>query len=95
MLAFTAVERPWKDPEHQMLEFVNESLLYFALVLVLSGQSLASGSASSEIFGWMLIITLTLLIHINVVVIVAQAYRHLSLVHTAYKAKRKVDQRPI
>jgi len=75
MLAFILEEKPWKDSEHQTLEILNEIFLYLVLLLVLSFSCLNnSGSAESEIFGWILVGVLTLFIQVNLVVITAQAY---------------------
>jgi hypothetical protein len=80
MLAFILVENPWKDPEHQKLDIANEIFLILVLTLILTCNCLTdTKSAQSEAFGWMLIGLLTLVIYVNLVVIIAQAYQHCKL----------------
>ena len=80
ILAFIWVENPWKDPLHYKLDMVNEIFLYVILLLVLSCSCLDRISSSdSEALGWMLIGLLTLFIHVNLVVMIVEAYLHCKL----------------
>ena len=56
MLAFVLEEKPWKDSVHQKLEIMNEVFVYLILLLVLSFSCLSNtGTAESEVFGWILV----------------------------------------
>jgi len=96
MLGFLVIEQPWKNPEHQKLDIANEALLTLALLLVLCGQCTTMDNSQSEIFGWILIGVLTLVIHLNVIVIGAQGYYHCKLLYTAFMTRKqaKVTQQP-
>lgn len=80
---FMLQEQPWKRSEMNKLAVANELLLYVVLVLLLACESLSTTSSShSETLGWVMVAVITLFIHLNVIVILAEAWYHTKLVYT-------------
>ena len=70
---------------------VNEIFLYVILLLVLSCSCLDSiRSSDSEALGWMLIGLLTLFIHVNLVVMIVEAYLHCKLLLARHRYRQQL-----
>lgn len=69
-LVFTVVEKPWLHSEMNKLAVVNESLLYLLLILILTSPSFDT-VGQRETFGWAMIGVVTLMIHINLIFMLA------------------------
>ena len=75
VLAFTVVEKPWKNSDMQTLAVANESFFLLILVLVIGCTATAPAHGlSKDILGWAIIVAVTLVIHVNVIVMLAKSY---------------------
>ena len=83
MLNFTIFEQPWKQQGMNQLAVINELSIYVVLLLVLACESLPMMSSEyvEEIFGWVIITLIWLIIHINLVTIMAEAWHHIKLLY--------------
>ena len=83
ILAFTLTEKPWSTPEMNKLALANETLLYVLIILILASPSLTTDTGR-EALGWVIIAVVTLAIHTNLAVMLAQAWNHCKLLFTLY-----------
>lgn len=89
MLAFSLSEKQWKQPEIQKLAIANEVFLYVLLVLVLGSSCLTTiDSFESSILGWAMIGVVTLAIHVNLAVIMVNAWSHCKLLYVRHQNKK-------
>lgn len=83
VLIFNLTEKPWMTPEINKLALANETLLYLLIVLIIASPSLSS-EAGHEALGWAIIGVVTLIIHTNLAVMLAEAWHHCRLLYTRY-----------
>jgi len=77
VLAFTIVEQPWKDPAINKLAVINEAFIHGFLVVAMGCSGVEHlDSQSNELFGWGIIVFVCLMMHVNVVFMMAEAYKH-------------------
>lgn len=89
-LVFTVAEQPWKDPVANKLSIANEVFFYVVLVLALSCSSLTTADSSDEeILGYVIMFVVTAAIHVNLIVMISEAYGHVKLL---YKRRENVKQ---
>lgn len=89
-LAFTIVEKPWSSTEMNKLAIANETLLCVLLVLIMVSPILIE-ETERHILGWLIIAVVTLTIHVNLSVIIAEAWLHCRLLYTR-RQNRKTKQ---
>lgn len=88
-LIFTAVEQPWKDPVTNKLAIANEVFFYVVLLLALSCSSVTTAdSDDEEVLGYVIMVVVTAAIHLNLIVMMSEAYNHAKLLF-----KRRENQK--
>jgi len=90
VLAFTIVEQPWKDPAHNMMAIINEVFVHGFLVVVLACASIEHlDSQSNSWLGWAIIALICLVVHTNLLFMIAKAYAHVKLLQERRSNRKK------